>query len=127
MSLFSNHPTEAEYWIGKGINYDAVWGAYESGMAYKEKFRRMQVHLLRITIEAHPLDQPLFNFEAVFKTVKGYFHDLKKMCLTEEEYNASGPLFVYCVDRSSGVWDFLGDLRQLLMLGTSLADEKVIR
>jgi hypothetical protein len=126
MSLFSNHPTEAEYWIGKGIDYDAVWAAYESGTAYKEKFRKMQVHLLRITIEAHPLDQPLFNFEAVSKTVKGYFHDLKRMCLSEAEYNASGPLFVYRVGRSSGVWDFLGELRQLLMLGTSLADEKVI-
>lgn len=126
MSIFCNYPTEVGYWIGEGIDYEAVWAAYESGTAYREKFSKMRVHLLRLTIEAHPPEQPLFNFEAVFKTVKGYFHDLKQMCLSAEEYDASGPLYVYRVGRSSGVWDFLGELRQLLMLGTSLADEKVV-
>jgi hypothetical protein len=38
----------------------------------------------------------------------------------------AGPLFIYRVDRSSGIWDFLGELRQLLMFGTSLADEKLM-
>lgn len=116
----------AEYWIGKDVDYESLWMAYDSGQEYKEKFQTMRVHLFRITLEEHPLDLPLFNFEAVFKTVKGYFHDLKKQCLSEAEYDAAGPLFVYRVGRSSGVWDFLGELRQVLMLGTSLADEKVI-
>jgi len=69
---------------------------------------------------------PLFNFEAVYKTIKGYFHDLKTAYLTRDEYERAGPLFVYRVDRSSGIWDFLGELRQLLMFGTSLADEKLM-
>jgi len=86
----------------------------------------MRVHLLRITFREQPQQYPLFNFEAVYKTVKGYFHDLKKFCMTSDEYDTAGPLFIYQVGRSSGVWDFLGELRQILMLGTSLADEKVI-
>ena len=116
----------SEYWIGKNVDYDVLWNDYESGAAYVEKFQTMRVHLLRITLAEQPLHLPLFNFEVAFKTVKGYFHDLKQLCLTPAEYDAAGPLFVYQVGRASGVWDFLGELRQILMLGTSLADEKVI-
>lgn len=115
-----------QYWIGENVDYDEVWSAYESGEGYVHKFQSMRVHLLRITIQAQPQELPLFNFEAVYKTIKGYFHDLKKFCLTPAEYDAAGPLFVYQVGRSSGIWDFLGELRQILMLGVSLADEKVM-
>ena len=115
-----------EYWIGEGVDYDALWNAYESGEGYIHKFQSMRVHLLRITLHEQPREYPLFNFEAVYKTTKGYFHDLKKFCLTPDEYGEAGPLFIYGVNRSSGVWEFLGELRQVLMLGTSLADEKVM-
>jgi hypothetical protein len=115
-----------QYWIGEGVDYDAVWDAYESGSGYVQKFRSMRVHLLRITLREPPPELPIFNFEAVYKTTKGYFHELKKAYLTPNEYERAGPLFVYRVDRSSGIWDFLGELRQLLMFGTSLADEKLM-
>jgi hypothetical protein len=115
-----------EYWIGDGVDYEAVWAAYESGAGYVQKFHSTQVHLLRITLREQPRELPLFNFEAVYKTIKGYFHDLKKACLSRAEYETAGPLFVYRVDRGSGIWDFLGELRQLLMFGTSLADEKLM-
>ena len=86
----------------------------------------METHLLRLEISSPPVDEPLFNHEAVYKTVKGYFHDLKEACLTREEYGRAGPLFLYSVDRGSGIWNFLGELRQILLLGTTLADEKVM-
>lgn len=38
----------------------------------------------------------------------------------------AGPLFIYEIDRGSGIWSFLGELRQLLLLGTTLADERVL-
>ena len=115
-----------EYWIGDGVDYNAIWAAYESGGGYVQKFNSMRVHLLRITLREQPRELPLFNFEVVYKTIKGYFHDFKKACLPQDEYEISGPLFIYRVDRSSGIWDFLGELRQLLMFGTSLADEKLM-
>ena len=115
-----------EYWIGDRVDYDAVWNAYEAGRGYVQKFHSMQVHLIRITLREQPRELPLFNFEAVYKTIKGYFHDLKKAYMSKDEYETAGPLFVYRVDRSSGIWDFLGELRQLLMFGTSLADEKMM-
>jgi hypothetical protein len=115
-----------EYWIGEGVDYDAIWAAYESGSRYAQKFSSMRVHLLRVTLREQPRELPLFNFEVVYKTIKGYFHDFKQACLPRDEYQVAGPLFIYRVDRSSGIWDFLGELRQLLMFGTSLADEKLM-
>src|SRR5205809_6832387 len=95
-----------QYWIGEGLDYDAVWAAYESGSGYAQKFRSMRVHLLRITLREPPVELPLFNLEVVYRTTKGYFHELKKAYLTREEYERAGPLFVYRIDRSSGIWDF---------------------
>lgn len=115
-----------EYWIGEGVDYGAIWSAYEAGDGYVEKFNSMRVHLFRMTLRQQPAELPLFNFEAVFKTVKGYFHDLKENCLSKEEYRTAGPLFIYDVRRGSGIWNFLGELRQLLVLGTTLADEKIM-
>ena len=115
-----------EYWIGEGIDYDELWNAYDDGIGYVDKFRSMDVHLLRITFAEPSASSPLFNLEAVYKTLKGYFHDLKTAVLSADEFALAGPLFLYRVDRGSGIWDFLGELRQLLMLGTSLSDEKVM-
>ena len=115
-----------EYWIGKDVEYDQIWDAYDAGEGYIQKYHTMRIHLIRIKLKQPPLELPLFNHEAVFKTIKGYFHDLKHLCLSHDEYILAGPLFFYSVDRGSGIWSFLGELRQLLMLGTTLADEKVI-
>ncbi len=114
------------YWIGKDTDYDSIWNDYDNGWQYEQKYRSMNVHLIRITLKEPAKNLPLFNFEAVFKTIKGYYHDLKVICLTENEYMSAGPLFVYAVNRGSGIWDFLGELRQLIMLGTTLVDQKTI-
>ena len=95
-----------EYWIGENIDYDKIWDAYDQGQAYIQKFQSMRVHLFRLKLREHPRNLPLFNFEAVYKTIKGYFHDLKKLCLNSKDYAMAGPLFVYSVNRDSGIWDF---------------------
>lgn len=115
-----------ECWIGEGVDYDKLWEAYENGKGYMQKYDSMRVHLIRIKLKEQPKHLPLFNFEVVFKTIKGYFHDMKHLCLSQDEYATAGPLFIYSVNRDSGIWDFLRELRQILMLGTTLADEKVI-
>ena len=126
LRLPSRQTTTAEYWIGRGVDYEGVWAAYEDGQGYIDKFWSMRTHAIRITLTRPPTDVPAFNFEAVYKTIKGYFHDLKHACLSSAEYNRAGPLFIYSVERGSGIWTFLGELRQLILFGTTLADEKVM-
>jgi len=115
-----------EYWIGRNVDYDGVWTAYDDGSGYIDKFWSMRAYALRITLTQPNQRAPIFNFEAVYKTFKGYFHDLKHACLSPDEYNRAGPLFIYSVDRGSGIWTFLGELRQLLLFGTTLADEQLM-
>jgi hypothetical protein len=115
-----------EYWIGEKVDYDRLWRAFDDGQAYVSKFATMDVHLIRLTLRDPPRHLPLFNHEVVYKTVKGYFYDLKRLCFSPEEFESAGPLFLYDIERQSGIWDFLGGLRQLLLLGTTLADEKVV-
>jgi len=115
-----------EYWIGEGVDFSGVWSAYDEGKAYEEKFRTMRVHLIQFTFREQPPNLPLFNHEAIYKTIKGYFHDLKRLCLSSNDYATAGPLFLYEVNRGSGVWSFLGELRQLLLFGTTLADQKLV-
>ena len=54
------------------------------------------------------------------------FHDLKKACLTPSEYDQAAPLYFYGVNRGSAIWQWLGELRQLILFGTTLGDEKVV-
>ncbi len=115
-----------EYWIGRNVRYTEYWNSYLSGGGYQTKFRSMETHAIEIQFENYSNDNPLFNFEVVYKTLKGYFHDLKRFCLSPEEYNHAGPLFIYEVNRGSGVWTLLGQLPYLLVYGTSLVNEKVI-
>ena len=115
-----------EYWIGQNVNYQEYWNSYLSGDGYKAKFRSMRTYAIEIQFENYQADSPLFNFEVVYKTLKGYFHDLKRYCLSADEYNSAGPLFIYEVNRGSGVWTLLGQLPYLLVYGTSLVNEKVI-
>jgi hypothetical protein len=67
----------SEYWIGKDVSFRSAWEDFESGLEYIDKYHTMEVYLIRLTLEQYPSTLPLFNHEAVFKTIKGYFHDLK--------------------------------------------------
>lgn len=115
-----------EYWIGEGVDYESLWTAYDGGQGYIAKYSEMRNHLLVIEFVSPDKSMPLFEHEAVLKTIKGYFHDVKKACLSSDEYAKAGPLFFYSVDRGSGIYKFLGELRQLLTFGSTLADEKAL-
>lgn len=117
-----------EYWIGRDVNYKRLWDAYEDGYsAYSEKFQTMDVHLLRIEFSQPESEtDPLFAHEATYKTLKGYFHDLKQLCLSRDEFMRAGPLFLAKVDRGSAAYEFYVEGKQGLLLGTTLADEKVV-
>ena len=115
-----------EYWIGENVNYQNLWKAYENGDGYKRKFNFLKTHLIEIEFEYPPSSLPLFNQEVVYKTLKGYFHDLKKICLSREEYTSAGPLFIYEISRGSGIWTFLGELPYILLYGTTLTKEKIV-
>ncbi len=117
---------ELEYWIGENINFDEIWRAYDAGKGYIDKYHSMEVHLIEIEFETPTNNLPLFSHEAIFKTLKGYFHELKLLCLSNHDYNVAGPLFFYEVSRGSAKWSFLGELRQLLLFGSTLSDEKLI-
>ena len=114
-----------EYWIGKDINLKQLWDDYERGTGYMDKYKAMQVHLIRFTFKEQPARLPLFNLEAVLKTMKAYFHEMKVLSLSQEEYNEAGPLFVYEINRGSAIWSFLASLRHLILFGTTLADEQL--
>lgn len=114
-----------EYWIGKDINLKQLWSDYEEGFGYMDKYRTMRVHLIQFTFENPPIHLPLFNLEVVLKTMKAYFHEMKILSLSHEEYNEAGPLFVYEINRGSAIWSFLASLRHLILFGTTLADEQL--
>jgi hypothetical protein len=63
----------------------------------------------------------------VYKTIKGLFHDLKKKNLEKWDYDHSTPLFLYSVERGSSIYKFFGELRQLIMFGVVLGDEKIMK
>lgn len=72
-----------EYWIGKSIDLEGLWDDFENGQCYIEKYKTMRVHLLRLTFNHYTPDLPLFNHEAISKTVKDTFHDLKRVVYQE--------------------------------------------
>lgn len=109
-----------EYWIGKGVNYEELWSNYEKGRGYLDKYRSMEVHLLQLSFQQYAPDLPLFNLEAVLKTSKGLFHDLKKAYLSPAEYDRAGPMFVYEIGRGSEKWRFMGELKPLLLFGIAV-------
>ena len=109
-----------EYWIGKGIELDQVWLDYEQGKGYEDKYQSMKVHLLQLSFGQYEPDSPLFNLEAVLKTTKAVFHNLKKNCLSPLEYEKFGPLFVYDISRGSERWRFLAEIKPGLLFAISL-------
>ncbi|NCI49001.1 hypothetical protein GWC95_03650 [Sediminibacterium roseum] len=114
-----------EYWIGKDINLSKYWSAYKNGNGYMQKFENMRCYVFEITFETPSRNLPLFNLEPIYKTLKSYYHELKKDLLSENEYNSSGPLFIYEINRGSGIFTFLGELWYTLVLGTTLTEEKI--
>jgi hypothetical protein len=110
-----------EYWVGKDVDYDWLWASYEQGRAFfDKKYPTMEVHLLQLTFKHYPREMPLFNLEAILKTSKGLYHDLKQACFSREEYERSGPLFVYDINRGSELWRFVGELPALLLFSALL-------
>ena len=116
-----------EYWIGLDVNVKQIWRDYEAGLelGYDQKFYERTCHLLEIEFDV-PVEYPIFASEAIFKTTKRYFHDLKRACLTPRDYDLAAPLYFYGVERGSAIWQWLGELRQLILFGTTLGDEKVV-
>ena len=103
-----------QYWMGKGLDLDGLWQDFDNGVGYMEKVATSQLHLLRLTFADHPLHLPLFDFEVVFKTIKGTFHDVKVECLTHEAYAQAAPIFLHRLDRGSGVFEFLAQFDPLI-------------
>ena len=114
-----------EFWIGEDINLKKYWTAYKNGQGYIQKFNDMKCYVLEITFETPSKHLPLFNLEPIYKTLKSYYHDLKKDILSNNEYGSAGPLFIYEINRGSGIWTFLGELWYTLILGTTLSEEKI--
>jgi hypothetical protein len=122
-----------EFWTGDGVDYQGIWEAYDFGyQSFRDKYFSRQQHLLVIEFNENfdlglKKPNPLFDHEAVYKTLKGLFHDLKEKNLEKQEYNESTPLFLYSVERGSSIYKFLGELRQLVMFGVLLGDEKIMK
>jgi hypothetical protein len=105
------------YWIGEDTNYNEIWSDYEEGLdGYSRKFNSMSVYLFRIKFKYPPSNLPLFNHEAIYKTIKGYYHDIKYLCFDRQTFNQMGPLFLYDIRRGSGDWGFLAELPVALLL-----------
>lgn len=105
-----------EYWTGKEVNYDKIWHEYLAGKdGYIKKFRSSEYYLMQLEFDFPDLDLPLVNFDVIEKTIKGCYHDLKKQYFPEE-YEKLGPLFLYKVERGSGIFEFLGQFSQLIVL-----------
>ncbi len=109
-----------EYRIGKGIDIENIWSIFDEGKGYIEKYKSMEVYALRLQFDS-ALNLPLFDHEAISKTVKSLFHDLKKECLPESEYDHFGPIFLYEINRGSAIWTFVAELKPLLILSTVLS------
>jgi hypothetical protein len=103
----------AHYWMGKDLDLDSLWQDFDNGVGYVQKVSSSSLHVLRLTFAQHPLDLPLFDHEAVFKTVKGTFHDVKAECFSSEAYSEAAPIFLQRVDRGSAVYEFLAELYPL--------------
>ena len=114
-----------EYWIGQDIDLRKYWNAYHNGKGYENKFMDMRCHVFEITFQKTDKELPLFNLEPIYKTLRAYYHDFKKDCLSRDEYNSSGPFFIYEINRGSGIWTWLGELYYILVLGTTLTEEKI--
>ena len=108
-----------EYWIGKNIDLENVWNIFDEGKDYIEKYKSMEVYMLRLEFDNNNSKLPLFDHEAVSKTIKSVFHDLKKECLPQD-YDNLGPIFLYEINRGSDIWSFLAELSPAIILSAAL-------
>jgi hypothetical protein len=110
-----------EYWIGKDIDFKQIWDDFDEGKAgYISKYQSMDLHLMEITFDNPDKKFALFSHEAVYKTIKGYYHELKHLLLSDYDYQQSGPIFLYEIGRGSAQWSFVGELKQLIYFAISL-------
>jgi len=110
-----------EYWTGEGINIEKVWGDYESGKGYIEKYHQIQNRfILKIEFEAKSFE-PLFNHEAIYKSFKWLYHEIKKNVFDDNTYNKSGPIYLNEINRGSSVWIWIGEHWPILILILLLA------
>lgn len=110
-----------QYWMGKGLDLDALWNDYDAGSGYVQKVSSAPTHLLRLKFDGHPETLPLFDFEVLYKTVKGTFHDVKAECFTPDKYDKSTPIFLHRVARGSGIFEFLGQFDPIMTWIVGLA------
>ncbi len=99
-----------QYWIGKGIDLDGVWDDFDNGQGYIQKVDSSELHLLRLSFDTPQLRSPLFSHEAILKTIKGTFHDVKFECYSQQKYDEMAPIFLYRVNRGSGIYEFLAQI-----------------
>jgi hypothetical protein len=103
-----------QYWAGKGLDLERLWRDFDAGSGYMQKVSGSQLHLMRLTFGLHPARLPLFDHEVIYKTVKGTFHDVKAECFTRETYTNAAPIFLYRVERGSGLFEFLAQFDPLM-------------
>jgi hypothetical protein len=103
-----------QYWMGKGLDLERLWQDFDGGAGYVEKTSSIPLHMLRLSFGEHPALLPLFDHEVIFKTVKGTFHDVKAECFSREAYDSAAPIFLYRVERGSGVFEFLAQFDPLM-------------
>ncbi len=115
--------------MGKGIDLETLWQAFDGGKPYIRKVSHTELYLLRFTFE-NDQNLPLFDHEVIYKTIKGTFHDIKKGCFKENQYNNFVPIFLYKVDRGSGIYEFLAQLDPILVflsvIGTLWAADRAL-
>lgn len=99
-----------QYWIGKGVDAESAWEDFDNGSGYIDKVSTSQLHLLRLTFGHPTLRSPLFNHEAIFKTIKATFHDVKLECYPPHRYDELAPIFLYRINRGSGIYEFLAQI-----------------
>jgi len=109
-----------EYWIGKGINIDKVWNDFDQGKGYIKKFQSIEVYKLEVKFDCYKPSDPIFNFEALFKSFKHSFHDFKKEFFSVDEYNRFAPLYFYEVKRGTEMWGWLAESTPVVFYAISL-------
>lgn len=110
----------AEYWTGRDLDIEALWKDFDGGRDYEVKVSEAKLALLRLTFSGHPMHLPLFDHEVISKTIKGTFHDVKRECFSTTTYNKLVPMFIYRIDRGSGIFEFLAELQPVVTLVVAL-------
>lgn len=103
-----------KYWIGSGVDLDAIWQDFDHPPAMIENTRHNQLHMLRLNFTSPAGHLPLFSHEAVYKTVRGTYHEVAEVCLPASQRQSLAPLFLHGVRRGSTIFEFLGQLDPIL-------------